>query len=103
MNQNKISKTVVMEEAYRCLLCYDAPCSKACPLHSNPSEFLKSIRFQNVKGALLHMQKGITDCKNLCDGKKYCEKVCVRNKIDSPIQIEQVHRYLIAKEQEESV
>ena len=25
------SVSTVMEEAQRCLLCYDAPCSKACP------------------------------------------------------------------------
>ena len=101
MENNNINRTVVMEEAHRCLLCYDAPCSKACPLKSNPSEFLKSLRFKNIQGALLHMKKGNMDCPNLCNGKKYCEKVCVRNKMNSPVQIEKVHQYLmtLVKEQ----
>lgn len=92
-----VSKLTVMEEAYCCLLCYDAPCSKACPAQSNPSEFLKSLRFQNPNGAVINMRKNnflSTACAELCNGKKYCEKVCVRNKIDSPIEIQKVHQYL---------
>ena len=40
-----------MEEASRCLLCHDAPCSKACPAGTDPASFVMSIRFRNVKGA----------------------------------------------------
>ena len=40
-----------MEEASRCLLCHDAPCSKSCPAGTDPAKFIRSIRFRNVKGA----------------------------------------------------
>lgn len=40
-----------MEEAARCLLCYDAPCSRGCPAGTDPAKFIRSIRFRNVKGA----------------------------------------------------
>ena len=43
--------TTVMEEAARCLLCHDAPCSQACPAHTDPGKFIRSVRFRNVKGA----------------------------------------------------
>ena len=42
---------LVMEEASRCLLCHDAPCSKACPAGTDPAKFIRSVRFKNVKGA----------------------------------------------------
>lgn len=32
--------TTVMQEAARCLLCHDAPCSQACPAHTNPAKFI---------------------------------------------------------------
>ncbi len=43
--------TTVMQEAARCLLCHDAPCSQACPAHTNPAKFIRSVLFRNVKGA----------------------------------------------------
>ena len=41
----------IEEEAARCLLCYDAPCSKGCPAGTDPARFIRSVRFKNVKGA----------------------------------------------------
>ena len=40
-----------MEEASRCLLCHDAPCSKSCPAKTDPAKFIRSLRFRNIKGA----------------------------------------------------
>ena len=39
----------VTEEASRCLLCHDAPCSKACPAGTDPAKFIRSVRFKNVE------------------------------------------------------
>lgn len=97
MNTAIISDLVAKEEAYRCLLCYDAPCSKVCPANSNPAEFIQSIRFDNNLGAVKHLTKENClpkTCSVLCNGKNFCEKVCVRNKIDSPVEIQKLHRYV---------
>ena len=86
---NGITKLVATEEALRCLLCHDAPCSKACPAHSNPGDFIKSLRFENELGAYQHLTLNNVlpeTCATLCNGNKYCERACLRNKIDSPIR-----------------
>ena len=43
--------STAMEEAARCLLCLDAPCSQDCPAGTNPGDFIRSIRFRNFKGS----------------------------------------------------
>ena len=45
------SPRLVMEEASRCLLCLDAPCSQHCPAGTDPAKFIRSVRFKNIKGA----------------------------------------------------
>jgi len=40
----------VKEEAARCLLCEDAPCSKACTT-GDPARAIRAIRFDNIKNA----------------------------------------------------
>ena len=41
-------KLHIQEEAARCLLCEDAPCSKACKT-GNPARAIRAIRFDNAK------------------------------------------------------
>ncbi|MDC7250697.1 MAG: NAD-dependent dihydropyrimidine dehydrogenase subunit PreA [Sphaerochaetaceae bacterium] len=75
--KNKFSQN----EANRCLLCIDAPCTKACQKSNDPAKMLFSLRFENNK------VKNYFDpfsCKN-CDAK--CEKACVH--YDFPIRIKE--------------
>ena len=44
----RYSMSTVMEEAQRCLLCYDAPCSRACPAETDPARFIRSVRFRTL-------------------------------------------------------
>ena len=54
-NMADIAPPMTSEEGYaeasRCLFCYDAPCTKACPTHINVPEFIKRISTRNVVGA----------------------------------------------------
>ncbi|MFD3157867.1 NAD(P)-dependent oxidoreductase [Haloimpatiens sp. FM7330] len=88
---------LAIEEASRCLLCHDAPCSKACPAGTNPAKFIRSLRFRNLKGAVETIREnnalgGI--CARVCPTDKYCESACSRCGIDKPIQIGKLQRYL---------
>lgn len=47
----RTQKVNVYEEASRCLLCQDAPCTKACAT-GDPARAIRAIRFDNQKLAL---------------------------------------------------
>lgn len=87
----------VLQEAERCLLCYDAPCTKVCPAKSDPAAFIKAIRLDNRRGgarkALENNPLGSV-CATLCTADRYCEKVCIRGKIDKPVKISMLHTYI---------
>lgn len=85
-----------MEEASRCLLCHDAPCSKGCPAGTDPGKFIRSIRFRNFKGAAETIREnnilgGV--CARVCPYDKTCEEACSRTGIDKPIQIGRLQRF----------
>ena len=55
----KTRKVNIYEEANRCLLCQDAPCTKACKT-GDPARAIRAIRFDNHKPAL-HWVKDCSD------------------------------------------
>ena len=98
--------TTVMQEAARCLLCEDAPCSQACPAHTNPAKFIRSVRFRNVKGAAETIRENNAlgaICARVCPTERYCEKACTRAKIDHPIDIGGIQRYVTDMERKENM
>lgn len=90
-----------LEEAARCLLCHDAPCSKGCPAGTDPAKFIRSIRFRNVKGAAETIRMNNImggSCARVCPYDRLCEEACSRCGIDKPIQIGKLQRYAIEQE-----
>ena len=91
-----------MEEAARCLLCIDAPCSQGCPAGTDPGKFIRSIRFRNVKGAAETIRENNIlggTCARVCPYDRLCEEFCSRCGIDKPIQIGKLQRYAIEQEE----
>ncbi len=90
--------TLATEEAARCLLCFDAPCSQACPAGTDPGSFIRKLRFRNVTGAIRTIKEnnpfGWT-CGTVCPTAKLCELACSRTAIDRPIQIGKLQRFLV--------
>jgi len=95
--KRNLSKEEALIEAERCLYCYDAPCEKACPAHVPVPEFIQSIRTGNLKGAheiLIEANPLIETCGRVCPEENLCQSACVRAKIDSPIKIRELHRFV---------
>ena len=90
-----------IEEASRCLLCHDAPCSADCPAGTNPSDFIRAIRFRNPKGAAEIIRENNVfggSCARVCPYDRLCEGACSRTGIDRPIEIGKLQRYAIEQE-----
>ena len=75
----------ILEEASRCLLCADAPCTKACK-GGDPAKAIRSIRFDNVANA----RKWVKDCTE--EELEAAEKACIH--YDFPIRIREMVKEL---------
>jgi NADPH-dependent glutamate synthase beta subunit-like oxidoreductase len=87
-----------IEEASRCLLCDDAPCSKACPGGTDPARFIRQIRFFNFKGAartVLGNNPLGGVCAHVCPVEDTCVGACLRTGIDRPIDIDGLQRFAV--------
>lgn len=92
-----MSPKVAMEEASRCLLCLDAPCSTSCPAGTDPGKFIRSLRFRNIEGAAETIRENNalgSICARVCPTEKYCQKGCSRSGIDRPIDIGGIQRFI---------
>ena len=78
-----IRKVNAYEEASRCLLCQDAPCTKACKT-GDPARAIRAIRFDNHKPAL----RWVKDCTD--DDLERAEQACIH--YNWPIRIKEMLR-----------
>jgi glutamate synthase (NADPH/NADH) small chain len=83
-------------EANRCLYCYDAPCTHACPTHIDVPSFIKKISTANVVGSartILESNLMGATCARVCPVEELCEGACVLNSEQKPITIGRLQRY----------
>jgi len=83
-------------EADRCLFCYDAPCTHACPTHIDIPRFIKKIATGNLKGsanAIFASNLLGATCARVCPVQELCEGACVLGADHKPIAIGRLQRY----------
>jgi glutamate synthase (NADPH/NADH) small chain len=83
-------------EADRCLNCFDAPCTAACPTHIDVPGFIKRIASGNLRGSALRILDANilgASCARVCPVDVLCEGACVLTRQNrKPIQIGQLQR-----------
>jgi dihydropyrimidine dehydrogenase (NAD+) subunit PreT len=83
-------------EADRCLYCYDAPCTHACPTHIDIPRFIKKIASNNLRGSaetiFASNLLGAT-CARVCPVQELCEGACVLGSEHKPIAIGRLQRH----------
>lgn len=84
-------------EASRCLFCFDAPCTIACPTHIDVPKFIKKIATGNLRGSahtILEANILGSSCSKVCPVEVLCEGACVMNHHnEKPIQIALLQRH----------
>src|SRR6266403_2182435 len=83
-------------EAARCLMCYDAPCTHACPTHIDIPKFIKKIATENLRGsarAILESNLLGATCARVCPVQELCEGACVLGAEHKPIAIGRLQRH----------
>jgi len=83
-------------ESARCLMCYDAPCTHACPTHIDIPKFIKKISTENLLGsarAILESNLLGATCARVCPVQELCEGACVLGAEHKPIAIGRLQRY----------
>src|SRR5271157_5259405 len=95
----RLTRQQALVEAARCLFCYDAPCTQACPTHIDVPSFIKKISTGNLKGsARVILSANILgqSCGRVCPTEVLCEGACVMNGSgEKPIQIGRLQRYAV--------
>src|SRR4051794_18129015 len=91
-----LTKRGTIEEANRCLYCYDAPCIQACPTGIDIPTFIKKIASGNLKGSAKTIMSANpigASCARVCPTEELCEGACVLNHSTNPIMIGHLQRY----------
>jgi glutamate synthase (NADPH/NADH) small chain len=91
-----LSAHEALVEANRCLFCYDAPCTHACPTHIDIPKFIKKISTENLTGSartILESNLLGATCARVCPVQELCEGACVLGAEHKPISIGRLQRY----------
>jgi dihydropyrimidine dehydrogenase (NAD+) subunit PreT len=84
-------------EANRCLNCFDAPCTAACPTHIDVPGFIKRLASGNLRGSATRILDANilgSSCARVCPVDVLCEGSCVLHRQNhKPIQIALLQRH----------
>ena len=90
-------RQAAVPEANRCLYCFDAPCTMACPTHIDVPRFIKKIASGNLAGSartILDANILGASCARACPVEVLCEGACVMHRYNKqPIEIARLQRF----------
>lgn len=95
--QEPVTADEAIAEAGRCLFCFDAPCTQACPARVDVPGFIRRILTENFRGAARRLYRSNTfagGCARICPTEELCEGACVlKNREKRPVSIARLQRF----------
>ncbi|HEX8503539.1 MAG TPA: NAD(P)-dependent oxidoreductase [Pyrinomonadaceae bacterium] len=92
-----LTEAEALFEANRCVYCFDAPCTHACPTHIDVPSFIKKIASGNLVGSarvIFDANPIGATCARVCPVEVLCEGACVEKTLmQKPIEIGRLQRY----------
>lgn len=91
------TKEMAMEEATRCMNCPTMPCRSGCPVQIRIPEFVTKVAAGEFEAAyqILHATSSLPAvCGRVCPQESQCEKYCIRGKVDEPVAIGRLERFV---------
>jgi glutamate synthase (NADPH/NADH) small chain len=94
--QSPLTRTEAFAEASRCLYCFDAPCTRACPTQIDVPGFIRRILHDDTIGAaetILEVNILGGSCARACPTEVLCEGACVDHTLlGAPVKIGRLQR-----------
>ncbi len=95
--QPTMTSDEALVEAHRCLMCWDAPCTRACPTSIDVPGFIKRIATNDLVGSartILESNLLGGSCARVCPTEVLCAGACVLNDLhERPIDIGRLQAY----------
>src|SRR5262249_7331819 len=92
-----LDEVAAVIEANRCLYCFDAPCTAACPTHIDVPRFIKKIAQSTLRGSAFTIWDSNilgASCARVCPVDVLCEGACVYHRYNKqPIEIGRLQRH----------
>ncbi len=97
------TEELAITEAKRCLQCPKQPCIDGCPVSVDITGFIQLITEGDFIGAAQKIKETNllpAVCGRVCPQEEQCEQVCVVGKIDEPVAIGRLERFVADYERE---
>jgi glutamate synthase (NADPH/NADH) small chain len=98
------TKELAITEAKRCLQCPKQPCVDGCPVSVDITGFISLIMEEDFIAAAEKIKETNllpAVCGRVCPQEEQCEQVCVVGKIDEPVAIGRLERFVADYEREQ--
>ncbi len=98
------TEELALTEAKRCLQCPKHPCMDGCPVSVDIPGFIHLINEKDFIGAAQKIKETNllpAVCGRVCPQEEQCEQVCVVGKIDQPVAIGRLERFVADYEREQ--